>query len=85
MNNQKKHWYIVHGSFKNPLLGHDIDQSFNGDFNLSSSKITKSTLDKVRLSLVDFIENNNPQVKVKDFRINSISYLGEMTEAEFNS
>ncbi|HJE74367.1 hypothetical protein ABLU22_01375 [Acinetobacter lwoffii] len=85
MSDQKKHWYIVHGSFKNPNLEHDLDQSFNGDFSLSSSKITKSTLEKVRLSLVDFIKNNNPGVAVKDFRINSISYLGEMTQEEFNS
>ena len=85
MSDQKKHFYLVHGSFKNPALGHDIDQSFNGDINLSSTKITKSVLEEVRISLENYIQNKNPQIKVVNFRINSISYLGEMTKEEFNS
>lgn len=85
MSELKKHWFMVHGSFKNSVLGHDIDQSYNGDFSLNSSKITKSTIEKVRRAILDEIQNKNPQVKVENFRINSLSYLGEMTEEEFNS
>lgn len=82
---EKKHFYLVHGSFKNSNLGHDIDQSFNGDFSLDSTKITKSVLEKVRSSLEDFVKSNNPHIKVENFRINAISYLGEMTKEDFNS
>ncbi|CAH1073595.1 hypothetical protein K5D27_09465 [Acinetobacter baumannii] len=85
MSNQKKHYYIAHASFKNSLAAHDIDQQYNSTIDLETNKLTKSILEKIRLHMVNNIETNYQNIGVKDFRLNSLSYLGEMTQEEFES
>ncbi|CAM86188.1 hypothetical protein KTJ63_02930 [Acinetobacter baumannii] len=85
MSNQKKHYYIAHATFKNANLANDADQQYNTTIDLDGNKLTKSFLKKLELHIVKDIESNWPNISVKDLRLNSISYLGEMTKEEFES
>jgi hypothetical protein len=85
MSTQKKHFYIAHASFKDSHADHDFDQQYNSTIDLNTNRITKAILEKVRLYIVNEIETDYPELGVKEFRLNSLSYLGEMTIEEFNS
>lgn len=81
----KRHYYLAHCSFKNRNAGHDIDQSVNSDFTTSSNLLNKSSLENIKASILNKVVTENPNMDIYDFRLNSLSYLGEMTEEEFNS
>lgn len=85
MNTQKKHFYITHASFKDANQVNGIEQQYNSTIDTDTNKITKSSLEEIRLHMVKDIETKWPNIRVKELRLNSLSYLGEMTHEEFNS
>lgn len=85
MSTEKRHFYIAHASFKEMNLSHDIDQQYNTTIDLNTNRITKALLEKIRLHMLNDIKNDFPNVSPTNFRLNSISYLGEMTKEEFES
>ncbi|MCK0901038.1 hypothetical protein B9X75_10595 [Acinetobacter pittii] len=84
-NSNTLHYYIAHSSFKDRNSGNDFDLSVNSDLTLASNVITKAILSNIKESILTKIIAENPHMNVYDYRLNSFSYLGEMTEEEYNS
>jgi len=82
---QKTHYYLCHASYKDKKAGHNLDQDIRLDFSIPTNKITKSFLEGFTNQIQIETQKKYPEMEVYDVRINSVSYLGEMTEAEFNS
>lgn len=83
-NLEKQHYYLVHATFTDSN-NHNLSHSYDGTLRLKDTKVTKSVLDNIRDSITANIQNQQPAIGISDFILTSVSYLGEMTEAEFNS
>lgn len=83
-NLDKKHYYLVHATFTDSN-NHNLSHDYDGTLCLKDTKVTKSVLDDIRNSITAHIQNQKPEIGISDFILTSVSYLGEMTEAEFNS
>lgn len=70
---QKYHWYLV--------SGRSIEGTHNKPFGLSDQKITKKRLSWFKECITE--QSVKHGIPCRDLVITSISYLGEMTEAEF--
>ncbi|EMJ3295159.1 hypothetical protein MJ012_00925 [Acinetobacter baumannii] len=85
LNNQNLHFYICHASFKDRKSGHDFNQDIRLDFSIPTNKITKSFLRDFTKRIENDAQAKYPEMDIHDVKINSISYMGYMTEQEFNS
>lgn len=82
---QKSHYYLCHASYKDKNAGHTFNQDIILDFSIPTNKITKSFLNNFTKDVHAATQKKHPEMDIYDVRINSVSYLGEMTEQEFNS
>ncbi|MCO8069285.1 hypothetical protein NI468_01850 [Acinetobacter lwoffii] len=82
---QKLHHYLCHASFKDKKSGHEFNQDIRLNFTIPTNKITKSFLKDFTQKIQTETQKKHPEMEIYDVYINSVSYLGEMTEAEFNS
>ncbi|MCU4333809.1 hypothetical protein [Acinetobacter pittii] len=83
-NEQKQNYYLVSVIFKSNtsggLIKHaSIIQNFN------SKIINKSLMNEMKISFENVLKTQEENQGLSDLQITSISYLGEMTETEFNS
>lgn len=85
MSNLAEHYYLGCASFKNRNGSDDLSQYFVADFCLNKTQLTKAVLADITKSLLEDVKSKNPNMDIYDFTLNSISYLGCMTEEEFNS
>lgn len=85
MSSQKRHYFLLHASIRNPNDPQGIEQQYNSTINIETKQITSTLLEKIRLDVVSQIKVNWPEVVVEECRLNSLSYLGEMTPEEFNA
>lgn len=73
MSELKYHWYLV--------AGRSIEGTHNKPFGLSAQNITKKTISWFKKAMVEQSIQNG--LSCHGLVITNISYLGEMTEAEF--
>ena len=70
---QKYHWYLV--------SGRSIEGTHNKPFGLSNQNITKKRLDWFKECIAE--QSAKHGLPCRNLVLINISYLGEMTEAEF--
>ncbi|MDV7389202.1 hypothetical protein [Acinetobacter baumannii] len=82
-DNQKHHHFMFSAVYKErndgPLQFHF------GTFSFPFKNITKNMLKQVEEQTLQGFKQNNPEDEVYEYKLVSMSYLGEMTHAEFNS
>lgn len=85
MQNELKHnYFLVSAIFKGNETG-DVIQHVSVTHRLSEKNINKSLIKELESSVKEFIKSQVHNVEISDLTITSISFLGEMTEAEYNS
>ncbi|MGQ4639400.1 hypothetical protein ACUIJ0_12085 [Acinetobacter junii] len=83
MTTNKKHWYFAFANYVNPA-----DNSLNkaeGTFSFTTNKINQSALERIKNDIQNVVKSNNPGLIINNFQLISLSYLGEMTDDEFNA
>ena len=84
-SSQKLHHYLCHANFKDQNSEINLNKDMTFNFSLPTNKITKTFLNGLSETVRSILLEHHPTMNLYDIRINSISYLGEMTEEEFNS
>lgn len=83
MSTEKFHYFLTYATFINGKTGEmsnvTIKQGYgNNVINLSGLKFITSKVE-------EYIKTLDPTIDPVDIDIKSVAYLGEMTEAEYNS
>ncbi|RJN95661.1 hypothetical protein D3X58_15405, partial [Acinetobacter baumannii] len=76
--------FLVSAIFKGMATG-DVIQHVSVTHRLTKKNINKSLMKELESSVEEFIKSQVHNVEISDLTITSISFLGEMTEAEYNS
>lgn len=81
----KQHYYLCHATYIDNKAGHGLRADINLNFNRPTSLINKSFLKNFTEQIRTETQLKYPEMEISDVRINSISYLGYMTDEEFNA
>lgn len=83
-DNQKLHYFMFTANYKERNNDFAL-QAFYGTFNLPNRNVTKKMLKQVEEQTLEAFKQSNPEDDIYDYRLVSLSYLGEMTSEEFNA
>ncbi|MDP9803238.1 hypothetical protein [Acinetobacter calcoaceticus] len=83
MSTQTFHYFLTYATFIDVNTGEIGNVTATQGY--GDNRINKSGLKTIASEIEKFIKSQDPSRVVRDIKIISVSYLGEMTEAEFNS
>lgn len=83
-NEQKQNYYLVSVIFKTNASG-GLVQHASIIQHFTSKIINNSLMNEMKISFENVLKTKEENQGISDLQITSISYLGEMTETEFNS
>lgn len=80
----KQNYFMFTANYKDLSLGDSI-QVYFGTFSFPAKNITKSMIKQIENQTLDSFKLSNPNSDVHEYKVVSLSHLGEMTAEEFNS
>ncbi|MFL9506822.1 hypothetical protein ACKER8_14615 [Acinetobacter baumannii] len=83
MDTSKLHYFLTYATVLDANTGMPMDVTIMQGYN--SKVINKSGLKYIETQIEAFVKSKDSSITPQNIEIRSVSYLGEMTEAEFNS
>ncbi|WP_065718154.1 hypothetical protein [Acinetobacter baumannii] len=83
MSTETFHYFLTYATFIDVTTGEIGNLTITQGY--ADNKITKSGLKFIASEIEKYVKSQDPSRVIKDIDIKSVSYLGEMTETEFNS
>lgn len=83
MNTPKRHYFLTYATLVDANTGVSMDATIKQGYN--TKVINESALKYIETQIEAFVKSKDSSITPQNIEIRSVSYLGEMTEAEFNS